>query len=91
MHAEFKLPDDFDGTIPDALRLLADYWDTPEADLREKMNDDHPDWIGSKDISVGDWESNALQRLTDKNIENGSRVVFCNYLGDWDDEEKPEN
>lgn len=84
IHAEFKLPDDFDGTFPDALRLLADYWESPEAVARETMNDDdHPAWLSSKELPVGEWESNALQRLIDKHEKNGSRVVTCHFLGDY--------
>jgi len=83
MHTEFKLPDDFDGTLPDALRLLADYWESPGADARQSLNSDHPDWLLSKDIAIGDWESRAIQRLIDKHEENGSCVVFCNFVGDF--------
>jgi hypothetical protein len=83
LHAEFKLPDDFDGTLPEALRRLADYWESPDANAREPLNRDHPDWISSKAVCVGDWESNALQRLIEKNQANGTRVVICHFLGDW--------
>ena len=83
IHAEFKLPDDFDGTLPDALRLLADYWESQAACQRKTENKDHPDWLSSKQIQLGEWESNALQRLIDKHKENGTRVVTCQFVGDW--------
>jgi hypothetical protein len=85
LHVEFKLPDDFEGSMPDALRLLAAYWDSSEACAREAMNKDHPVWLSSKDPTIGDWEMNALQRLIDKHELNGSRIVSCHYLGEWDE------
>jgi len=41
----FKLPDDFKGTYPDALRLFADYIEKPSKDIRDKRKFcDHTIW-----------------------------------------------
>lgn len=85
IHAEFKLPDDFKGSLPDALRLLADYWESDEANQRDALNNDHPTWISDKGVQIIEWEQNALERLMNKNKENGSRVVLCQYVGPYDE------
>jgi len=35
----FELPDDFSGTVSDALRLMADYIDTPTKQMTEPKED----------------------------------------------------
>lgn len=57
----FKLPNDFDGGLSDALRLLADYHDRPETKKR-------------KEVSDGNADDYWAEFLND--IKNGNRVTM---------------
>ena len=85
IHAEFRLPDDFEGSLSDALLELAAYNDLGEANDREIINEDSEvgKTLRAKDVTVRHWESSALQRLTKKHRENKTRLVMCHYLGDF--------
>lgn len=84
MHIEFKLADDFDGTLSDALRILADYNESQAANEREAMNSDHPEFLSDTETTMGEWDVKALKRLIDKNAENGARIVCSHFLAEWD-------
>ena len=68
----FELPNDFNGTAADALRLMADYLDTPTK----------PMGPGSKDGTFQDF----LQARKDggKLLSNGISVQFLNEKNEWE-------
>ena len=80
IHAEFKLPDDFDGSFSDALREMAMYCESPEANEREELRDDKED----KGITIIDWECKAIKELIAKNRAKGNKIVVDKYIGIWD-------
>ena len=83
IHAEFKLSDDFDGTLSDALREMADYCESNAAAGREKIGEPDEDMA----MSVYDWQVTAIGQLKDLNDKDGTRAVFNEFHGEWPQKE----
>ena len=78
--AHFRLPDDFEGTLSDALRLLADYHDdktgTPQRDLRPLENE-----VG--EMSFRKANAVLFERFLDS-IKDGRRLVGTVQMVSYD-------
>ena len=76
LHAEFRLPDDFEGSLPEAIRLMADFMES----TKHTPDKDRSDYFKSVKTSVVGWEEEALKMLWD----NPETTVVCDYyVGEW--------
>lgn len=80
LHAEFKLSDDFDGGLADAIIELGEYLKTQKA-IERIASVDLPDIS----VSRAEWERAAIRSLVALNHLRGNRWVGAYYLGDWSD------
>jgi len=78
-HIEFKLSDSFEGTFSDALREMAEYCESPEADARETK-----DGVLIDDLRTAKaWQHEAYVMLLDLNKKDGTRSIFSEFHGEW--------
>lgn len=71
LNGYFHLPDDFNGTLPDAIRLLADYHESKEARKQRIVG---PDTMGvPPDLWSRFWNG----------AQQGFRVCMGMALGEW--------
>lgn len=78
-HIQFKLSDDFEGTFSDALREMAEHCELPESDARETKDGIPVDNLRT----VKEWQHDAYCRLLELNEKDGTRAVYCNFVGEW--------
>lgn len=81
LHVEFKLSDEFRGTLSDALREMAIYIESPEADSREVIGGDITNQGNA--VSIVDWQKRQIERLRKINMKDGSRAIYEFFIGDW--------
>ena len=78
LHAEFKLSDNFDGGIADAIIELGEYLKTQKAADRLASVD-----LPDKTIARVEWERVAIRQLIALNHLRGNRYVGTYFVGDW--------
>lgn len=74
LNGYFKLPDDFNGTLSDGLRLLADYHESKEARNKKQVSDVNPEnyWAEFlKDIKAG---NRVTMGISISELKDGSMV-----------------
>jgi hypothetical protein len=76
IHAEFKLPDDFEGGLGEALERLAEY-------DRQTPEKDHHDRVPPESLTIKEWEAEALKSLVELNQGDGTRLISKWFVGEW--------
>ena len=77
IHAEFLLPDDFDGDFPAALLEIVRYWNSKEAAERERHD---AAYLSNKSLTVIDWEQMAISHLLESNKSDGARITMAHAI-----------
>lgn len=78
IHAEFMLPDDFEGTLADALALLSEYDRAHHSEAIANASR----WKGHLDMTVKELQVEMLSDLLAYNKASGQKLVALYFCGE---------